>query len=209
MFKVFVALVVSFYALVGHTADRKRNGGSIVICEVNGARSYELLDLYEGANYRNFVLRSMEGMSAFEIVAEVLKTIEKLDPNRAALYSKFLISFSRESYWQDELPIILDYGFRVIGPGCHLEQGAIQEDNSVGKKYIFNNALFYQLNARSQAGLIIHEFVYRDGLANKPEYFKDSLRVRYFTGYLFSEKIKNDSQREYERIVKMMEMGER
>jgi hypothetical protein len=196
-------LCVSFSAFAG---DELQNGGDIIACPGLEVPTYRSLDLYEGKMVYNLEPILIQQPDDYRvIVSQLIDRIEKFDTNRANLYRSFLRTFRAEAQMVpgSEFGNIKDEGFITLPQGCELRQaaGQFRTHTPEGIKYIFNSAIWNEMNSVNRAALVIHEFIYREALLpkNGP---KTSAKVRYLTAFVHSKKMLSGSSKDYAKAVR-------
>jgi hypothetical protein len=176
---------------------KKGNGGNVVVC-----KDYILsLDLYEG-EFQNLFHYQKETIDWKDILVKKIERLSLVDDQRKELYKKWLADFELDSRLIDaDLGVINDSLHVSIPEGCTVVQTVLQQLTPLPfqKRYIISFWIWNQLSHWDKAGLILHEFVYRD------LQFEDSRNARYFTSWLFSEEFQEMSKVEIEN--KMFQLG--
>lgn len=191
------------------------NGGAVVTGTCDGVdRSRNvtlLLDYWELA--REFGLQPELGAAtdSVDIHLEVAFTrLERLDPVRADIYRQWYRDFWQEAVQQEpgiSLPALSDLG--VINPplpaGCSTNK-IIEQVTPISeflvKRFYIRQAAFAALDMTNQAGLILHELVYRDALSRGHE---TSMKARVVTGLMSSSVFSQWTVERYEGF--MVEQG--
>jgi hypothetical protein len=150
------------------------NGGDVVTCTnpKNAAeKTAELLDYYEARTMYGLPSTLKSNASVEENLGVLISTIAKTEPERAAKYAAWAITFSQEAAFMEdvELTDIDDSKHLAFPLGCKVEQIIIQKEvnYSFDKRYIVSKKLWDLLDNTNRAGLIFHELLYRDGIENK------------------------------------------
>jgi hypothetical protein len=188
-------------------------GGGIVTGKCNPASEEPqqpmLLDFWE-STYRRQLPPSLgdDHASVKDHIELALKRLERLDAKRADLYRKWADEYEGEVLEVDpriELPPLADLG--DIQPalpfGCKVERVVEQTtpETMFDKRYNVRIDLFNKLDALNQAGLILHEIIYRDGIARG---HKTSRNARYFLGVISSKVVLKMTQKEYDQLVTIL-----
>ncbi len=189
MTRLFWILVFSFSTAGANAGIIKENGGNTLLCSGSHAAKPELLDFYEGRSYLapnalNF--EHWQKMSKQEILESVIAIINEVRAPNATPYSDWLKEFEASSNFISgaQLGVVADSFHIVIPPGCRVEQTVIQIDPIFHEaRYTINLDIWENMEPLQQAGLQIHELVYRE---LNPS---DSRMVRLITGLLFSDEI--------------------
>ena len=163
------------------------NGGDVIVC--NGKPPI-LLDVWElrELNHERVSLGDSQG-TYINKATEAINRLSNLDKERSKRYLNLLNSFETEAVFLKgaELTDIPDSLNVALPMDCELKQIAVQQKQNTEKdpKYVLNKDLWDQLDTDNQAGLALHEIIYREAY----EYRKhtDSRRVRKFNGYVLSE----------------------
>ncbi|WP_413582503.1 hypothetical protein [Bdellovibrio sp. HCB288] len=196
-------MVSSFSAFAG---DELLNGGDVIECPSYEVPFYLSLDLYEGQAIYKLTPIDFTGIKDFRLILKnLINRIASFDATRANLYRTYLESFDRDSRFISgtEFGDIRDEGGVIAIPsGCQPKQAAAQFRSQTpdGIKYLFNATLWARMSPSVQAGLVMHEFIYREGLLPKNN-FKNSQRVRYFNAYVHSANMVQGTKTAYANAV--------
>lgn len=168
---------MSFTASAGF---KKGNGGNSVVCSDHS----ELLDFYEAGILEGYVFE--DEVSSWEVVLrDKLNVLAKAKPELALKYQNWLNEFSSDVLFlvDANLGKVNDSLHVVIPDGCSVEQTVNQQSNPlpVEKRYWISKKHWDQLSNLDKAGLIFHEFTYRQLQS------KDSREVRHITAFVFSK----------------------
>jgi hypothetical protein len=167
----------------------KENGGNTIICSGAGASGPELLDFYEARNYLppdEMHFEHWQEMSKAEILENVLTVIDEVrapDPNP---YRQWIAEFEAEANFVPNtlLGVVADSFHIVVPPNCNVEQTVIQIAPIFHEaRYTISDDIWQKMKPLQQAGLQIHELVYRELNSS------DSRMVRLITGLLFSDEL--------------------
>lgn len=203
--KLVLTVVLFATPLAAFAGDELLNGGDMIACPGLEVPSYRSLDLYEGEKIYNLKPALIQQQNFKIILSHLIDRVEKYDLTRANLYRSFLRNFDEEVRWvpDTEFGNIRDEGWIAVPQGCELKQAAAQfrVPTPDGIKYIINGSIWMYLNPTDKAALIMHEFVYREGLMPKND-FKNSARVRYFNAFIHSAKLTKASNADYKNAVK-------
>lgn len=198
--QMIVSLVVvlfSFHAWA--IGDEKENGGDVVSCS-GSSNNYQLLDLYEATALHHLPPVPAKGTTLGEIFEERMKALEGIDGTRAALYREYMKNFTAEARFvpDSDFTNIPDEGFKAPPVGCALYQIVVQYDIPTpdGIRYMINQDLWNHLNEENRAGLLIHEFMYREGRQPQNN-FRTSSGVRYFNALVHSAKMPSLTIQDY------------
>ena len=174
-----------------HAGVEVGNGGDAVVCRDPQGQilTAELLDYYEArVNFRWAIEESGTRDQIFNLflnrIAEVNSAKVELYQKRAALF------FSEANFLSNiELVDVPDSDHTSFPRGCSVEQLAIQKSDLLPreKRYTINKDIWDHLDMTNQAGLILHEVVYRETLGKHSRY------VRYFNGLVASNILKENT----------------
>lgn len=166
------------------------NGGDAIVCKTAyadlGGRNSGLLDYYEARTSRGWTIDFNPATSVDDRVALAISRLERLDPDRAALYRSYAKTFWDEAQILENahLPDLPDDGpVSLPGEDCELRQLAIQREPFLpgDKRYVISGKIWAALDDASKAGLILHEIAYREA---KTLDHKTSAQVRYLNGMM-------------------------
>ncbi len=207
MIKVFL-IAMMLVGSVSVQADKAGNGGDVLVCRDPDGKisSVELLDYYE-AKERKIPLDLGPSDLKFEEKIEVaLKRLERLSPSRAALYRMWYSKFFYEAKIENNMVLEdIDDSKHIWKPaGCVVEQIAVQREVKFpeDKRYYINKDLWDLLDSTNQAGLVLHEIVFREELVRAGSGEASSGNVRYFNSYIASPKL--DSMMESDFLELLM-----
>ncbi len=169
------------------------NGGGVIIC----GHKTELYDFYEGRDPRGHNIRiwkSDKRLSRDHYLKEASKHIQRDLPEVAgkvsAMVQKILAIPESELFGDISIPVINDATITVIGDGCRYQQAA-NWDERFGKLFI-SKEIFEKLDPMNQAGLIIHEAIYKlsreSKVANETSDAVREVVARVFSSELLTEK---------------------
>lgn len=193
-----------------HAGNFVGNGGIVVggTCDPDdrSAETLQVLDFYEtdGDAPRRIDLGD-ETSSVTEKLEIAMRRLERLDSPRASLYRQWLAEFDRDSTDypdQTDFPPPADTG-RIVGPlpdGCIAKQIIAQRQTSGThhRRYLIKRKLFDQLDDENEAGLRLHEIVYRDAI-RRGAYTSEATRV--FVRALASSDFDQMESSDYERLL--------
>lgn len=138
------------------------NGGGVHVC----GDKYELYDFYEGRDPRGHNIRiwkSDRKLSRDQYITMALDHIRRDIPQVAdkvaTLVQKILATPEKELFAKIRILIINDATITVMGEGCRYKQAA-NWDERFGKLFI-SKEIYKKLDPMNQAGLIVHEAVYK------------------------------------------------
>lgn len=183
--------------------DELRNGGRMLACNYQGVEYYQLSDFWEATSLYHYTLNyDYSSADPVTILKGTIERIKRYSPERAALYSTYLESFTQESVFvMSPLEPVHDVGFGVYPSYCESVQVVSQlRTPKNNHRYYIQYDLWNKLSAYHQAGLMLHEFIYREGTSGTNN-FKDSIGVRHMNAYIHSTKM-GTSQQEFELVTK-------
>lgn len=210
-FAISVLLLGSFSNAASGDWSERGNGGDVVVC---ASGTHTMLDLYETHNRYNFetFMRNIPAVGfPFKVGPEELVevAIEKItdnlnhvDPRLKAQLVFLAQDFNSETWFlSDEyLGEIDDSGHVAITDDCVLKQLIIRRfapDKST--VYAVSNDLWKNMGFQSRMAAILHEIIYRMALQLNPN-IKDSEKIRYFNALILSDRLKDFSQADYEKL---------
>lgn len=201
-FLSFVVLSVLISPLLAEAylgGDEKGNGGVAIYCPSKKEKKYEVLDLYEAKEVYGMKLEPAEGRNFMLLADAYLERIARLNPNRAKLYREYMLSWQHEAQMipGNDFADIPDVGWAVKPRDCEFVQVVAQfQQPRVGKRYFVNADIWNQLDEENKAALMIHEFMYREGLLEKNS-FTGSTGLRFFNGFIHSEEMNKATLKAY------------
>ncbi|MES2526572.1 MAG: hypothetical protein V4598_05770 [Bdellovibrionota bacterium] len=138
------------------------NGGGVHVC----GNKYELYDFFEGRDPRghNIKLWKSEKRRSRDYYIEqannhIKRDIPEVAEKVAATVKKILATPEKELFGDITIPVINDATISIIGDGCRYQQAA-NWDERFGKLFI-SKEIYGKLDSMNQAGLIIHEAIYK------------------------------------------------
>jgi len=180
------------------------NGGDVLECKETGqSKSYELLDFYEGRTIRHWPrqMGSKDG-SVKNKIQFVLKNLERLSPERARKYMRQASRFTEDTLFLEgaNLEDISDSDHIAIPRKCRIRQIANQSEPvlETDKRYVIDATLWRELDSDNQAGLILHEIIYREALELG---HSNSVSVRLLNALISSSHIQELSVEQFTRIL--------
>lgn len=206
MRSLFLYAVICFSSLFPHSlfaGHDRGNGGDGVVCRDEGGNitSVELLDFYE---VRNLMGKTIDlgptSLSAIEKATLAVTRLPNFEHKRKDLYLRRIQTFldpNETSFVPHANLADIPDSLHIIFPrGCAVEQVAIQNTRDFPEQsyYIVNNDLWEKMDANSQAGLILHEIIYREAIGFG---HRDSIKVRYFNGMLATNQLSGMSVEQY------------
>lgn len=172
---------------LAYAGNEVGNGGNGVVCK----DKVELLDIYEARVLRNLVIDpSVKGTDPFSIAEQRLEILKEVDPKSAQIYLTELKLLKTEISFEDQLALkSIDDSLHSFEPkeqGCKVTQLAVFRKKQLpGEKLVLvDKNIWKQMNPVNQAGLILHESIYKH-LSNLGE--KDSTKARYLVSFILSE----------------------
>lgn len=175
----------------GKAGDIRGNGGDGIAClESDGLVHVQLFDFYEAEAMRG--IRHDLGGAELTTDAKVelaLGRVERLDPDLAAWLRGEWATFGQSlRFTTAPLADVPDQGDTPIATACTLVQVAIQRTPEFphDTRYLVHQPAWERMDADNQAGLIMHELLYRAGVRHG---HKDSRRVRYLNSLITSQEL--------------------
>lgn len=182
------------------------NGGDVVVCKnTNGAvTSVELLDFYEARAMNGRLPIPQNIKDPHAIVLLTLKELEKVNPSRANRYRNWAETFAKEAVFipDAKLTNIDDTNHLVLPENCDIAQVAIQrpiDDETQTNRYVIDKKLWDALDPLNQAGLILHELIYREAIEGE---INESRAVRLLNSLIFAGDISKVSFKAYSNLLK-------
>lgn len=165
------------------------NGGDAIVCRNSKHEilSAELFDYYEARVLREIELFFPTEPSAESAFRTLSKRLSAISPKRAEKYDGWARRFLDEIVWiEADLEDIPDSGPVIFPTGCKLEQVAIQFTAPLPgqKRFLINSAIWKALPVSHRAGLMMHEFLYREAIVEHGH--SNSILVRYFNSTIAS-----------------------
>jgi len=168
----------------------KENGGNILVCQAeNGKTSGELLDFFEASHFLppdNLHFTNLIGKTKKEALNGVLALIAEVRGNGPNPYPEWIANFESEASFVSgvKLGTISDSYHFIVPRNCTVEQTVIQIEPLFHEaRYTISKDLWDQLSPAHQAGLQMHELIYRELNSD------DSRTVRIINAVLFSDEI--------------------
>lgn len=211
MFRIVTSLslfALALFPTLSHaeTGPGSGGGGNVIRC----ADSVELLDYYEAREMQNVAINL--GGPELTVQQKVELAIQRASVHDTQLTTdlrELAKEFFRYSAWITgaDLPPIADSNHILIPRGCDVVQTAIQKERRfVGESiYYINKELWDRMSRDHQAGLVLHEILYRRARINGAT---DSVGARYFNSMLASEdRIRNLTLKEFVSLLKSTLVG--
>lgn len=160
------------------------NGGDVLVCP----NSVKLLDFYEAQTLRGMQIDlGGESHSLPQKIEMALNRLSRLSPKRAEIYHQWAKTFFAETQFLSGIQLIdiPDSQHIVLPKGCQISQVANQASHVLPgqKRYTIDNDIWMQLNSDEQAGLVLHEIIYREAIAAG---HLNSASVRWLTSVIAS-----------------------
>jgi hypothetical protein len=208
MYKYFIAGLTLTLSIQVFAAKEVGNGGNAILCPPNsGYPPARLYDHYEAEVKQSRVLDLGSPMLTVDQKLDlVFKRIDRLNPQRARLYRGWYADF-----WKDasliggiDLIPVPDTGVGYIPSGCELKQAALQQDPELpgDKRYTISRDIWTAMDADSQAGLILHELIYREATHQTVPH-TNSMMVRYLNGYYSTVEINSATLKAYIQLLQL------
>ncbi|WP_373999144.1 hypothetical protein [Bdellovibrio bacteriovorus] len=205
---LFLLAMCASVSVAARGGDVLGNGGDAVVCPAeDGKKTVEALDLHESRELRKYSYIAVNNSA--EALKTVFENLQEKDPARACLFGTWMEEFTTESkFIFGKMPKIFDEGPVYVRPRCFVYQAVVRYDqaDADGKRYFINGDLFINMDALNQIAMVMHELVYREAkFANGP--LKSTFRIRRYTAYIFSTRLKNDSPEAYQQFLKESGLG--
>lgn len=176
------------------------HGGHTVVCRDAGGKVTPilLLDFYEAEQLWD-IHHDLGPAGDYQSKVQLaLERLKRLDPVRSAQYSKWADSFSSEAKWIKGATLvdIPDSKHLFFAKGCKVEQTINQSEPRFAEdhRYLIDAELWDLLDEDGKAGLILHEVIYREGIASGQT---DSRGARYLNVQITSSEFESFTQKEY------------
>ncbi len=197
-------LVCASFAWAG--GDKAGNGGDAVVCRASGGevQSIELLDFYEARVERGETLSLSASKSLDENMEVLFERLGFHDTFFRDRLKSWYQTFDEESLFLSgvELVDIPDSNHLSFPVGCKVEQVAVQRKPQFpGEKfYKFNKDLWDRMDSANQAGLILHELMFRN-LTLYAQKAYDSTFIRYLSSTIAGNYLSGVSYFDYVQIL--------
>lgn len=182
------SLIFLILSIMNTYAGDKGNGGDVLECVgLNGEKSYEILDYYEGYSESGVEVDIPDGNNFMDIVFRVFN--ERIKGNKSAISKeiekgiKNVILNFRDNivFVNHELPDIPDHGEVLIGENCRIRQAIIQyNDKNYNPTFKVNKLLWKNLSHKTKAGLVLHEAIYNQALLIGFDNSKEVRKENYY-----------------------------
>jgi hypothetical protein len=182
------------------------NGGLVVSCaSESGPPRLRVLDFVEAEiRWKLTMNDKLIGQSPFAIVSSVIEKMSIFDPARANILRLRLKSFLSEADFMENIELSrTDDEHNILVPkNCIILQAVIQAAPLFPEERLYNISadIWNKMDQQpiEQAGLIMHELLYREGIELGQT---NSKRIRYFTAILFSTKFDEFSHKDYLQLL--------
>lgn len=182
------------------------NGGDVVVCKDSAGKvtSVELFDFYEARVTNGRLPIPPNVTDPHAIVLTALKELEKINPSRAHRYQKWAEAFKNEAVFVPDAKLtnIDDTNHIVLPAKCDIAQIAVQrsiDDEIQTNRYVVDKKLWDALDPLNQAGLILHEVIYREAIEGE---INESRAVRLLNSLIFAGDISKVSLKAYAKLLK-------
>lgn len=202
---LYLLLLFSSFAYAGN-GDwfEKGNGGFAILCD---QKPPQTLDLYESGFQYKWTLDRKYESDVQKRVQYLISKVSKFNPKRASLYQEWAESFIQESEFIPNLGFgaLPDLGNAIYDATCKLQQVIYQRqpDEFTKARYTVNSTLWQALSPLDQAGLIMHELIYRE-FALPPNSHANSEYSRHFNAWLNSQEFNEASLQEYVKTLQLL-----
>jgi hypothetical protein len=179
------------------------NGGDVLLGCENSSFNGKVLDYFEAETLLGLQIDlDSTNSSPEQIAMNALSRIPSFDGERRSRLQGWVTEFMSDAVFAPgiQLKRIDDSGEIGIPKGCRLEQAAVQEDPRFpeAKRYLVSKDVWDLMDKENQAGLILHEVIYREALSYR---HTDSIRTRYFNALVSSGKIAAISAENYPKTL--------
>lgn len=209
-----VLLCSATAAVAGPDWADRGNGGDVIICQKDG---YSMYDVYEAESRYGLTPRypsvtlveegdpvEEKWAMTTEIAQKLIDRLKNVDRPRWEKYSSWLQTFRAEARFVSnaELFDVPDTGIGFIPPGCELKQLVIQRDPKFphDRRYIIAMDHWFWLEPQDAAAGVIHELLYREVAAQRPE-VRTSEALRYFNALILADEIGKLTPTEYRELT--------
>jgi hypothetical protein len=164
----FGLILATFIPTQAFPGQEVGNGGNAVIC---GSNPPELLDIVEAKQINLTAFTSvLPAKDAVTLVTIEINRLMKLDPVFSKRITEVFRSYAKNFKFlpSSDLTAVSDSLHVALPKGCTLKQAAIRKHDAAPDeaRFLIDQDLWNQLELRSQAGLIFHELIYNDMIAN-------------------------------------------
>ncbi len=200
-----LALSLSLSA-AAFAAKEAGNGGNVILCPAPSSfPAARIYDHYEAeVKYSRHIDLGGPALTVDQKTDLVFTRIARLNPNRAALYRGWYATFWQEANLLPGITIapVADTGVGFVPAGCMLTQTAVQSDPTLpgDKRYLISKDIWDQMDSDSQAGLILHELIYREAI-HQTNAQDNSMMARYLNGYFSSPDVESATLKTYIQTI--------
>ncbi len=202
---IFACLVTLGLAAVASAGVEVGNGGDAVVCrnQDQSIKSVELLDYYEARVEKGLKINLNVNDSVEKNVKTLIERISIKDNQPKQFLNVYMKAFANEVKFlpNTELVDIPDSHHMTFPSNCRVEQLAIQKQPVYPQdpRYTINQDLWEKMDSANQAGLIMHELLYRRLIET---YHKGgSEQIRYINALLAADVVKSMKVTEIMRYV--------
>jgi hypothetical protein len=189
--------------IIQRGGDQVGNGGKSVVCrdQTGSIESIEILDFYEGRELYGRVPR-FQSPNPKEAIPAALLPLKELDPDRYGRYQNYLSDFFSNTKFISSPLMITNDSEEIIAPpeGCEIEQLIIQISPRFpqDRRYNINRELWEALDAQNRIGIILHEIIYYEALAQS---HRNSVSPRYLTSLIASGELSTLTTEQYHHLM--------
>jgi hypothetical protein len=160
--KFSLLLLTLTLSLSSFASKEGGNGGGVLVC----GKKMELYDFYEGQSPRGHNLQLWKvdkKLTMNDYIQKALAHIQKDIPEVQGLVSemvtKILSTKPEDLFIDNSFPFIPDANISLVEKDCRYQQAA--NWNERFHKLFISEEIFQKLNSMNQAGLILHEAIYK------------------------------------------------
>ncbi|MGZ5278718.1 MAG: hypothetical protein ACXWC9_02175 [Pseudobdellovibrionaceae bacterium] len=202
---ILLVCVILTFPFASQAGFIKENGGNVLVCQLDsGQTSSDLLDFFEASQFLrpdNLNFTKLVGKTKQQVLSEVLAIISEVRGETSNPYPAWLASFESEATFVRgvKLGTITDSYHFIVPRNCTVEQTVIQIEPLFHEaRYTISQDLWEQLSPSHQAGLQMHELIYRE--LNS----EDSRLVRIINAVLFSDEIRELTLAQKKDLLKIL-----
>lgn len=203
-----VLLLGALSSPAAYAGDSRGSGGYIIVCKnpETSELKVELLDFYEGREFRGFELEfGDEAVSWMDKIEYVLGALGEVDPKRALRYRAEARRFKTEAIWKANIQLVPsgDSFHLALPENCTAEQAVTHREPVFPEdyRYLVSDKWWSLLDENGRAGLILHEILFRE---TREHGQTDSVRARYFNSLLCSTRFKEFDEPMYRQRLKLV-----
>lgn len=180
------------------------NGGDVLIChQPDGATSVNLLDYVEARlRYKLAVDFGQPFQTVEEAIKLVTSRLQNFDNQLASqIELESQTFFKNVNFVENTRLVDIPDSFHIALPAnCKLEQIAIQNVDHLPHEryYTISKSLWDRLSTEDQAGLVLHEIIYKLAIENG---HKNSIKSRYLNSVISSDWLSTTSQNEFYEVL--------